>query len=130
MAEASEHESERTLAQDTLPCAGAPGKRTRKSYTRDDKLKVISYYNTNGCNAYKTCKFFDKNLHRWLKDETKLRSSKRGSRRLNFDRRAIYPDMEEKLHSEFRELRRKGLKVKAWWFKTRAKQNIKSTHHI
>ena len=36
--------------------------------------------------------------------------------------------MEEKLHSEFRELRRKGLKVKAWWFKSRAKQILLSTH--
>ena len=30
--------------------------------------------------------------------------------------------MEEQLHTEFRELRRKGIKVKGWWFKTRAKQ--------
>ncbi len=36
--------------------------------------------------------------------------------------------MEEQLHKEFRELRRKGAKVKVWWFKTRAKQILESTH--
>ena len=30
--------------------------------------------------------------------------------------------MEEQLHKEFRELRRRGLKVKRWWFQARAKQ--------
>ena len=34
--------------------------------------------------------------------------------------------MEEQLHKEFRELRRKGVKVKAWWFKARAKKILES----
>ena len=36
--------------------------------------------------------------------------------------------MEEHLHQEFRELRRRGIKVKAWWLKTRAKQILQSTN--
>ena len=36
--------------------------------------------------------------------------------------------MEEQLHAEFRELRRKGLKVKVWWFKARAKAILSTTH--
>ena len=48
-------------------------------------------------------------------------------RRVKFERSAEYPDMEECLHKEFRELRRKGLKVKAWWFKRRAKKILQST---
>ena len=36
--------------------------------------------------------------------------------------------MEEQLHKEFRELRRRGIKVKGWWFKFRAKQILASTH--
>ena len=35
--------------------------------------------------------------------------------------------MEESLHKEFLELRRKGVKVKGWWFKTRAKAILEST---
>ena len=30
--------------------------------------------------------------------------------------------MEEQLHTEFRELRRRGIRVKGWWFLTRDKQ--------
>ena len=35
--------------------------------------------------------------------------------------------MEEQLHKEFRELRRKGIKVKGWWFKSRAGKILDST---
>ena len=49
-------------------------------------------------------------------------------RRMTFDRQAKFPEMEEKLHKEFRELRRKGIKVKGWWFKARAKQILDSTN--
>ena len=30
--------------------------------------------------------------------------------------------MEERLHSEYKDLRKKGLKVKGWWFRLRARQ--------
>ena len=49
-------------------------------------------------------------------------------RRVTFDWQAKFPEMEEKLHKEFRELRRKGIKVKGWWFKARAKQILDSTN--
>ena len=49
-------------------------------------------------------------------------------RRVMFDRQAKFPEMEEKLHKEVRELRRKGIKVKGWWFKARAKQILDSTN--
>lgn len=48
-------------------------------------------------------------------------------RRVKFDRSGEFPAMEEQLHTEFRELRRKGLKVKAWWFRNRAKQILESS---
>ena len=47
-------------------------------------------------------------------------------RRVKFDRRSQFPAMKEQLHIEFRELRRKGVKVKAWWFKARAKKILES----
>ena len=42
-----------------------------------------------------------------------------------FDRRALHPEMEAKLYMEYKELRRKGLKVKGWWFRLRAKQILR-----
>ena len=59
---------------------------------------------------------------RWIKDEKKIRDSKKGSKHTKHDRRAKYPDVEERLYREHRDLRRKGLKVKGWWFRTKAKQ--------
>ena len=47
-------------------------------------------------------------------------------RRVKFERSAEFPVMEEQLHKEFRELRRRGVKVKGWWFKSRAKQILAS----
>lgn len=38
-----------------------------------------------------------------------------------------HPCMEQ-LHKEFRELRRKGVKVKGWWFKVHAKSILESTN--
>ena len=100
-------------------------KKGRKSYSREEKLKVIKYYHDNGKNLYKTCKRFSmnsKSVMRWVKDEEKIRGSNKGSKRVNFDRRAQYPEMEVKLFMEYKELRKKGLKVKGWWFRLRAKQ--------
>ena len=43
-----------------LPLAqGLLEKQKRKSYTRDDKLKVVSYYKDNGNNLYRTCQYFN-----------------------------------------------------------------------
>ena len=55
----------------------------RKSYTREEKIRVLAFYNNNSCNLYKTCQHFNlntKNVLRWLKDEKKIRESKRGTR--------------------------------------------------
>ena len=41
---------------------------------------------------------------------------------MKYERSGEHPAMEEQLHTEFRELRRKGIKIKGWRFKTRAKQ--------
>ena len=46
---------------------------------------------------------------------------------MKFDRTGEHPAMEEQLHTEFRELRRRGMKVKGWWFRSRAKQIMESS---
>ena len=46
----------------------------RRSYTREDKLRVLKFYKDNGRNLYKTCQQFNlntKNVLRWIKEEKK-----------------------------------------------------------
>ena len=120
----------RPLQQSTLDDEHS-GKGKRKSYTRETKLKVVEYYRAHESNLYKTSKTFQlntKTVLRWIKDEKKIRDGKKGSKHIKHDRPAMYPDVEEKLRVEYRELRKKGLKVKGWWFRTRAKQIFKELH--
>ena len=59
----------------------ASAKTSRRSGTRDKKLKVISFYKEN--NLYRTSKHFNINttsVLRWVKDEVKIKESKWGSR--------------------------------------------------
>ena len=100
-------------------------KKTRKSYTREQKLDVIRWYSLNGENLYRTCQQFSlnsKTVLRWIKDHTAIYYSKKGRKRVKFRRSAEHPDVEEILYKEYKELRRRGLKVKGWWFKTRGEQ--------
>ena len=46
----------------------------------------------------------------------------RGVRSMGSGRKAEWPEMEARLHAEFLEKREAGIKVKGWWFNTRAKQ--------
>lgn len=121
---------------------------TRKSYTREFKLEVVKFKETN--NLYQTCKFFklnSKTVLRWVKDREKIKKGKKGSKHIQHQRRADYPEMEEELYKEYKELRKKGLftstaivscnsyrvliglKVKGYWFKTRAKQLHAKIYH-
>ena len=52
--------------------------------------------------------------------------SKKGRKRVQFRRSMEHPDVEEILYKEYKELRRRGLKVKGWWFKTRGEQLLQS----
>ena len=55
----------------------------RRSYTREDKLRVLKFHKDNGRNLYKTCQQFNlntKNVLRWIKEEKKITESKKGTR--------------------------------------------------
>ena len=43
-------------------------------------------------------------------------------KRVKFERRAQYPEMEAKLYMKYKELRKKGMQVKGWWFRLHAQQ--------
>lgn len=54
---------------------------TRRSYTREEKLKVVQWYWINGHNLYQTCKKFElnsKTVLRWIKDERKIKKQQEG----------------------------------------------------
>ena len=55
----------------------------RRSYTREDKLRVLKFYKDNGRNLYKTYQQFNlntKNVLRWIKEEKRITESKKGAR--------------------------------------------------
>ena len=104
-------------------------KKTRKSYTREQKLDGIRWYSLNGENLYRRYKHFSlntKTVLRWIKDHTAIYCSKKGRKRVQFKRYAEHPDIEEILYREYKGLHQCGLKVKGWWFKTRGEQLLQS----
>ena len=104
----------------------------RRAYSRERKLQILKFYYENGCNKYKTCQNFGickGSLIQWIRHESEIQEGKKGSKRIaGGGRRAFWPDVEEKLVEEFRELRQKGLKVKQYWFRTRAHQLMSELH--
>ena len=105
--------------------------KARWSYTREEKLKVTQWYWNNGQNWYQMCKKFGLNSRtvlRWIKDERKIKDSKKGRKRVEFNRKSQYPAMETTLYKEYRSLREWGIKIKGWWFKARAKQLLEAAH--
>uniref|UniRef100_A0A1X7TTA4 DDE-1 domain-containing protein n=1 Tax=Amphimedon queenslandica TaxID=400682 RepID=A0A1X7TTA4_AMPQE len=112
------------LVQSTLMPGSGPFIRTRKSYTREEKLKLVTFYHKNSENMYQNCKRFQLNnrtVKRWVTNEKAIKESKKRRKRIMFERQAEHPGMEQKLYKEYKELRKKGLKVKRWWFMLRAK---------
>ena len=78
--------------------------RTRRSYTREQKLRL---YTDNRQNLYCTCQFDlnTKTVLLWLKSWKVMHDSRKGRKRVNFDRTAEHPGLEEVLLEEYRKLR-------------------------
>ena len=103
---------------------------TQRSYSREEKLIVTQWYWNNGRNLHQTCKNFNLNSKTvvcWIKGERKIRASRKGRKRVEFDRKPQYPALEDTLYQEYRNHRQRGVKIKGWWFKTRAKQLLQAT---
>ena len=81
----------------------------RKSYSREYKLEVVRFYREN--NLYQTSKKHSlntKTILRWVRDESKLKKAKKGSKHLQHNRRAAYPELKERLYNEYKDMRKKG----------------------
>ena len=125
-----EHEFDQGSMEEAQSQSPGVAKR-RKSYSREDELGVLQYWHShdkNVCGTSRHLSILRKTVQRWIKDEEKIKESKKGARRVKFKRRANYPDVEDQLHEEYRKLRSQGLKVKGWWFKERGKHIFKELH--
>ena len=68
-------------------------------------------------------------LYQRLKKEKEIHDGSKGSKRVEGGgRKPFWPNVEEKLLTKFMELRAKGLKVKHYWFRTRAVQLMRELH--
>ena len=84
-------------------------KTQRKSYTREFKLSVVSFYCQN--NLYQTSKKFylnTKTILRWAAPEEAISKGSKGSKHCIKHQRPDHPEVEATLMAE---MRRKGLKV-------------------
>lgn len=64
----------------------------------------------------------------WVADVEKIRKSKKSSKRVKFLHKCEFPDVDDELYHEYKDLCKKGLKVKGFWFKTRGKQLLTQIH--
>ena len=101
-------------------------------FSREKQLQVLKFYYESGSNKYKTCQRFGihkGSLIQWIRKEEKIQKGKKGSKRITGgSRKPFWPDVEEKLVAEFKELRQKGLKVKQYWFRTQSHQLMQELH--
>lgn len=101
-------------------------KNVRKSYTREEKLQVLDWYQKNGRNKYRTAKMFGMNirtLSKWVRAEDTIRRSRYGSMKAGSGRRPYWPDMEKQLfalHKEETERRNGDDEIPASWYRENA----------
>lgn len=102
----------------------------RKSYQRETKLEAVQYYHQCN-NKYKTAKMFGispATLRGWLQNQERITSSSRGAKKIGSGRKAFWPDMEEDLYRQYRQLKGKGLTVKSWWFEAQSRELMNMMH--
>jgi transposase-like protein len=98
----------------------------RRSYTREFKINVVDYFNSNGKNYLQTSKYFDinrKNIQRWVKNLGRILSSNVKSRRYETCH-SCFPELEKRLYEEFSTLRDSGMTVKPSWFYIKARELV------
>jgi transposase-like protein len=109
-------------AMSTVHNVGNTTKSTRRSYSREKKLEVISWYKNNGKNKYQTCKKFGiprKCMATWLKMENEILKMTEGqlARRGG---KVNWPDMEQELYQRFIKVQKNEVEVKKKWFEKEA----------
>ena len=105
---------------------------SKKSFSREKKLSVLTWMRNKKASKGEIARHFGLPHHnyisRCLVQEQKLLQESRGARSIGSGRKAQWPQLEERLHAEFRTKPDAGIKVQGWWFVTRAKQLVRELY--
>jgi hypothetical protein len=107
--------------------------RRRQQYTREYRLAALTFYHRTSVphdgkpalSKYRISRILnitEKMLRDWIKNEDSIRQQPVGTRRNNSGRDASFPEIEDLLDREFRNLRLKGIPVKRSWFLSTARK--------
>ena len=86
----------------------------RKSYAREFKLSVVTWFHENGKNIHQTSQYFNldrKQVRNWVKTEEKIRKQKLNTKAPGRGK-ARFPEAEKQLHDDFLKMRSEGKAVK------------------
>ena len=117
----------KTSISETVIMEVKRNKLRRKSYGREFKLTVVTWFHGNGKNIHQTSQHFNldrKQVRHWVKAEEKIRKQKLNAKASGRGRKARFPEAEKQLNDEFLKMYSEGKAVKRWWFSARARQLI------
>ena len=99
----------------------------RKSYAREFKLNIVTWFHKNGNNFHQTSQHFNlnrKQVRYWVEAEEKIRKQKLNAKAPGRGRKSRFPEAKKQLNNEFLKMRSEGKAVKRWWFSVQARQLI------
>ena len=107
----------KTSISETVIMEVKRNKLRRKSYAREFKLTVVTWFHENGKNVHQTLQHFNldrKQVRKWVKAEEKIRKQKLNAKRPCRVWKARFPEAEKQLHDEFLKMCSEGKAVKRW----------------
>ena len=99
----------------------------RKSYAREFKLTVVTWFHENGRNVHQKLQHFNldrKQVRNWVKAEQKIRKQKLNANAPRRGKKARFPETGKQLHDEFLKMCSEGKAVERCWFSARARKLI------
>ena len=104
----------KTSISETVIMEVKRNKLRRKSYAREFKLTVVTWFHENGKNVHQTSQHFNldrKQVRHWVKAEEKIRKQKLNAKALGRGRKARFPKVESNYTTNFLKC---VLKAKQW----------------
>ncbi|RPB18077.1 hypothetical protein L211DRAFT_771810, partial [Terfezia boudieri ATCC MYA-4762] len=119
---------------------GACTVKPRKSYTREFKLQTLTLLHTS--KVMRDGRWVQVSKHQvaqgvgisratlreWEKNADKILKSRKGSRRVGYERAIHWPEMEKQLVENFRNARERGIAIYRGWFLRHAKQIFREVY--
>ena len=114
----------KTSISETVIMEVKRNKLRRKSYAREFKLTVVTWFHENGKNVHQHFNLDTKQVRNWVKAEEKIRKQKLNAKAPGRRRKARFPEAEKQLHDEYFKMRSEGKAVKRWWILAQARKFI------